>query len=117
MDSTTAVGYAWRYLEIQGKMNAMAQKITPRQTFFIEPEEDEDSLLRFTKEVIPHRELITPPQYMNQRQQLVLQRSQNTRLCSDQLAMSTQIVRSSRQGADTEMTSNAFSNLVFFKHN
>lgn len=114
MDSTTTVGYAWRYLEIQGKLNAMAQKTTPCQTFFVEPEEDEDSLLRFTKEVIPHRELITPPQYVNQRQhQLALQRSQNTR-CSDPLAMPTaQIMRSSRQGTDTEMTSNAFSNLVF----
>lgn len=55
MESTSIVGYAWRYLEIQGKLNAAALKPAPRQTFYIESDEDDDSLLRFTKEIVPHK--------------------------------------------------------------
>ena len=111
MDS--CVGYAWRYLEMRGKQNAQAAP--PRQqTFIMESDEDDDSLLRFMKELEPSKELIPPQSHFANARQIHVRRSQSGRpMGGDSPAIAQQISRQQmRQSTDAAMTANAFSDLV-----
>jgi hypothetical protein len=116
MDSTCVdVGYAWRYLEKRGKQNAGQQPPrATRFTFSIEPEEDGETLLRFMKEVKPHKELIPPLQYAEQ-QQFKPYRPQNLRLSIESLALEQLPRQQQRQNtSDAVVNANAFSDLVCY---
>lgn len=103
----SCVGYAWRYLEAKGEQNIKPLIDDTKYSFFVESEEDEETLVCFMKRVQQHKELIPPLMNILDERQIQVKRVQNLRSKPDSSGL-TQFSRQQIRSSDTVISANDF---------